>query len=124
MFAYLGFWLHRRDRYHALSPTYNFGTETLLGGGDTTVFVVPSAAIDRALPSTFVASKKLTALTKGPPDSDHTAMIGVIHWRLHGSGETHHAGEVVRSVIVSGCHWHVNRAQECASREYDKAAYT
>ena len=39
---------------------YNFGAETLLGGGDTTTFVVPSAAIDRALSSTFVASKKLS----------------------------------------------------------------
>ena len=60
---------------------YNFGAETHLGGGDT-AFVVPSAAIDRALSSAFVASKKLAALTKGPQDSDHTAVIGVVHCRL------------------------------------------
>ena len=33
-----------------------------LGGGDTTPFVVPSAAIARALPLTFIGS---TALRKG-----------------------------------------------------------
>ena len=43
--------------------TYNFGGETHLGAGDTSTFVVPSAAIARVLTSTFIAS---TALTKGP----------------------------------------------------------
>ena len=55
------FLLHCRDRYHALSSPYNFGTETPLGGGDTSAYVVPSAAIARSLSSKFVAS---TALTK------------------------------------------------------------
>ena len=57
-----GICLHRRDRYHAVTQAYNFGTETHLGGGDTSTFVLPSATIAQAH-LTFVAS---TALTKGP----------------------------------------------------------
>ena len=44
---------NRRDRYHALSSPYNFGAETHLGGGDTSAYVVPSAAITRSLSSEF-----------------------------------------------------------------------
>ena len=55
--------LHRCDRYHALSSPYNFGAETHLGGGDTSAFVVPSAAIARSLSLKFIAS---TALKKAP----------------------------------------------------------
>ena len=54
--------LYRRDHYHALSQPYNFGAETHLGGGDTSAFVMPSAAIAQSFSSTFVAN---TALPKG-----------------------------------------------------------
>ena len=51
------------DRYHPVTQAYNFGAKTLLGGADTSAFVVLLATITRALSSTFAAS---TALTKGP----------------------------------------------------------
>ena len=44
---------------NALSQPYNFGAETHLGGGDTSAFVVPSAAIARSLSLTLVASPVL-----------------------------------------------------------------
>ena len=50
--------------------------KTHLGGGDTSDFVVPSAAIARSLSSTLVAS---TVLRRPHKDSDHTAMIAVVH---------------------------------------------
>ena len=51
-----------RDRYHAVTLAYNFGAETHLGCGDTSTFVVLSAAIAQALSLTFVGS---IALRKG-----------------------------------------------------------
>ena len=48
---------------------HNNCAETHLGGGDTSAFLVPSAAAARALSSTFVAS---TAVTKGPQRCLHT----------------------------------------------------
>ena len=48
---------------HAVAQAYNFCAETQIGDGDTSVFVVPSAAFAQVLTSTFVAS---TALTKDP----------------------------------------------------------
>ena len=68
MFDYLGMACKDSDYtvviaiMHCPHP-YNFGAETHLGGGDTSAFVVPSAAIVRSLSSKFVAS---TALTKAP----------------------------------------------------------
>ena len=50
-------------------------------------FVSPLAAIARALSSTSVA---VPFLGKAHEDSDHTAVIAVVHWRLH--AETHRAG--------------------------------
>ena len=90
------FWLHRRDRYHAVTQTYNFGAETHLCSGDTTAFVVPLAAIARALSLTFVAS---TALTKGPQrfwphGCDRCRSLTL-------TADTPHAGEVVNAVIIS-----------------------
>ena len=43
----------------------------------------------------FVGS---TALTKGPRDSDYTAMIAIVH--LHFCAKTHPGGEVVSVVII------------------------
>ena len=60
---------------HALFQPYNFGAETHLGGGDTSAFVVLSAAIARSLSSTLVVSTVL----RRPQDSDHTAVIAVVH---------------------------------------------
>ena len=64
------------DSDYALSQPYNFGAENHLGGGDTSAFVVPSAAIARSLSSTLVAS---TVLRRPHKDSDHTAVIAVVH---------------------------------------------
>ena len=61
---------------HALSQPYNFGAETQLGGGDTSTFVVRSAAIARSLSSTLFAS---TLLRRPHKDSDHTAVIAIVH---------------------------------------------
>ena len=36
---------------------------------------------------------------KAHEDSDHTALIAVVHWRLH--AKTHRAGEVASAVIMS-----------------------
>ena len=58
-----------------------------LGGGDTSAFVVSSAATAQSLSSTLVAS---TALRRPHKDSDHTAVIAIVDWRLH--AETHRAG--------------------------------
>ena len=51
---------------------HNNCAETHLGGGDTSAFLVPSAAVARALSSTFVAS---TALTKGPQRRLHAKTL-------------------------------------------------
>ena len=75
---------------------HNNCAETHLGGGDTSAFVVPSAAIARSFSSTLVAS---TVLRRSHKDSDHTAVITVVHWRLH--AKTDRAGKVVSAVITS-----------------------
>ena len=51
--VYKEFRLHRHDRYHAVTQLH---AKTHLGGGDTSAFAMPSAAIAVALSSTFVAS--------------------------------------------------------------------
>ena len=56
------------------------GAETHLGGGDMSAFVSPLAAIARALHRLPVA---VPFLGKAHEDSDHTAVIAVVHWRLH-----------------------------------------
>ena len=61
---------------HCMSQPYNFGDKPHLGGGDTSDFVVPSAAIARSLSSMLVAS---TVLRRPHKDSDHTAVIAVVH---------------------------------------------
>ena len=55
---------------------HNNCAETHFGGGDTGAFVVPSAAIARSLSSTSGGS---TVLRKAHKDSDHTAVIAVVH---------------------------------------------
>ena len=52
---------------------YNLGDETHIGGGDTSAFVVPSATIARAL-----LAIKLLGMAQ--EDSDHTAVIAVVHF--------------------------------------------
>ena len=80
MFEHLG--LTYRDSDYttviAISPDLNVkvGAEIHLGGGDMSAFVLPLAAIARALSSTSGGS---TALTKTPQDSDHTGVIAVVH---------------------------------------------
>ena len=69
------FWLHRRDRYDALTWMIKVGTETHLGGG-----VSPLAAIARALRRLPVV---VPFSLKAHEDSDHTTVIAVVHWRLH-----------------------------------------
>ena len=63
------------------------GAETHLGGGDMSAFVSPLAAIARALSPLPVA---VPFLGKAHEDSDHTAVIAVVHWCLY--TETHRAG--------------------------------
>ena len=75
---------------------HNNCAEIHLGGGDTMAFVVPSAAIAWLFSSTLVAS---TVIRRAHKDSDHTAVIAVVHWRLH--TKTHRAGKVVSAVIIS-----------------------
>ena len=70
---------------------------THLGGRYTSAFVIPSAAIARSLSSTLVAS---TVLWRPHKDSDLTAVIAIVDWRLH--AKTHGAGEVV-STVISSC---------------------
>ena len=65
-----------RDRYHAVTQPHNNCGETHLGDGDTIAFVVPSAAIARSFSSTLVAS---TVIRRAHKDSDHTAVIAVVH---------------------------------------------
>ena len=60
----------------AMPQPHNNCAEAHLGGGDTSTFVVLSAAIARSLSSTLVAS---TALRRPHKDSDHTAVIAVVH---------------------------------------------
>ena len=48
--------IHRRDCHHAVTQSHNNCAETHFGGGDTSAFVVPSAAIAQSLSSTFAAS--------------------------------------------------------------------
>ena len=81
------FWLHRRDRYDAVTQNQNNCEETHLGGGDMNAFVSPLAAIARALLRLLVA---VPFYGKAHEDSDHTAVIAVVHWRLH--AKTHRAG--------------------------------
>ena len=59
-----------------MTQSYNNCAETHLGGGDTSAFVVPSAAIARSLSSTLVAG---TVIRRAHKDSDHTAVIAVVH---------------------------------------------
>ena len=56
------FWLHRHDRYQALTWMIKVGAETNLGGGDMSAFVSLLAAIARALSLTSDGS---TVLRKG-----------------------------------------------------------
>ena len=57
------FWLHPRDRYHAVTQTYNNCAETHLGGGVMSPFVSLLSAIARAHDPTVISS---VALRKGP----------------------------------------------------------
>ena len=57
------FWLHPRDRHHAVTQTYNNCAETHLGGGVMSPFVSPLSVIARALNPTVIGS---VALRKGP----------------------------------------------------------
>ena len=84
----------------AMIQLHNNCTETHLGGGDTSAFVLSTAAIAQSLSSTLVAS---TALQRPHKNSDHTAVIVIVHWRLY--AKTHRAGEVVSSVISSSYFW-------------------
>ena len=56
------------------------GAETHLGGGDMSAFVSPLAAIAQARSRLPVA---VPFLGKAHEDSDHTAVIAVVHRRLH-----------------------------------------
>jgi len=55
--------LHRRDRYHAVTQTYNNCAETNLGVGVMSPFVSSVSAITRAHDSAVIGS---VALRKGP----------------------------------------------------------
>ena len=57
-----------------MTQPYNFGAETDLGGGDTSAFVVLSAAIARPLR----LSLPVQLLGKAHEDSDHTVVIAVV----------------------------------------------
>ena len=59
-----------------MTQNQNNCAETHLGGGDTSAFVVPPAAIARSLSSTLVAS---TTLRRPHKDSDHTAVMQTMH---------------------------------------------
>ena len=93
------FWLHCRDRYDAVTQNQNNCAVIHLGGRDTSAFVIPSAAIARSLSLTLVGNAS-TVLWRPHKDSDHTAVIAIVDWRLH--AKTHRAGEVV-STVISSC---------------------
>ena len=59
-----------------LSSPYNFGAETHLGAGDTSAFVSPwPPLLDRSLRLPVA----VLFLGKAHEDSDHTAVIAVVH---------------------------------------------
>ena len=72
--------LQRCDCYHALSQMYDFGSETHPGGGDTSAFVFPSAAIAQVLSSILLPAKliqkahKVQLIQKTHKGSDHTVV--------------------------------------------------
>ena len=59
-----------------MTQNQNNRAETHLGGGDMSAFVSPLAAIARALHRLPVA---VPFLGKAHEDSDHTAVIAVVH---------------------------------------------
>ena len=79
-----------------MTQAYNFGSETHLGGGDTSAFVSPWPPL---LEHSLRLPVAVPFLAKAHEDSDHMVVIAVIHRRLN--AKTHCAGEVVSTVTVS-----------------------
>jgi len=86
------FWLHPRDRYHAVTQTYNNCAETHLGGGVMSPFVSQLSAIARAHDPVVQLSGK------AHEDSVHIVVIAVVHWCLR--VEIHPCGNVVSAEIT------------------------
>ena len=83
-----------------MTQTYHFGAETHLDAGDTSAFVMPSAAISRVLPLTFVAIILVQLSRKAHKDSDTRDRSRSLTLTC----ETHCAGEDVSTVIISCLH--------------------
>ena len=66
------FWLHPRDRYHAVTQTYNNCAETHLGSGVMSPLLSPLSAIARAHDPTLIGS---VALRKGPRSDCSRALM-------------------------------------------------
>ena len=65
-------------------------------GGDTSALLL--CRRPPLLEHSLQLSLPVQLLWKVHKDSDNTAMIAVVHWRLH--AKTHRAGEVVSAVII------------------------
>ena len=75
---------------------HNNCAETHLGGGDTSAYVSPwPPLLERSLRLPVA----VPFLAKAHEDSDHMAVIAVVHRRLH--AKTHRAGKVVSAVVTS-----------------------
>ena len=75
---------------------HNNCAETHLGGGDTSAYVSPwPPLLERSLRLPVA----VPFLAKAHEDSDHMAVIAVVHRRLH--AKTHLAGKVVSAVVTS-----------------------
>ena len=75
---------------------HNNCAETHLGGGDTSAYVSPwPPLLERSLRLPVA----VPFLAKAHEDSDHMAVIAVVHRRLH--AKTHRAGKVESAVVTS-----------------------
>ena len=75
---------------------HNNCAEIHLGGGDTSAYVSPwPPLLERSLRLPVA----VPFLAKAHEDSDHMAVIAVVHRRLH--AKTHRAGKVVSAVVTS-----------------------
>ena len=62
-----------------MTQTYHFGAETHLDAGDTSTFVMPSAAVAQVLPLTFIAIILVQVSRKAHKDSDYTLVIALAY---------------------------------------------
>ena len=101
MFEYLGL-AYRNSDYTAVIAIMPWPEckklvlKLIFGGGDMSAFVSPWLPL---LERSLRLPVAVPFLGKAHEDSDHTAVIAVVYWRLH--AKPHRAGEVVSAVAVS-----------------------